>query len=245
MSTSDSADAWTALLAHAMQLAKAARAWPSGDAGRRMRDSVVPWVQLQAAAIAMARLSEVPSPHRAHARDQADLLVARACEALRQAWAGEPMPDALLAAMGEARQAVSNALYAGLSGLRWPGPGSMVVPAWPETVGTPVGSLALMEPGTIVLPGEIVGWWAEREDLECAGCERIALDAPVQVYRRFDETGRFEGAATIPLHDALPAGMPMLVPLCVAGAPVGAFARDPAAWLAMQRAAGIPAACVS
>jgi hypothetical protein len=31
----------------------------------------------------------------------------------------------------------------------------------------------------------------------------------------------------------------------VAGAPVGAFARDPAAWLAMQRAAGIPAACVS
>jgi len=240
MSASDSVDAWTALLAHAMQLAKASRAWPSGDAGRRMRESVVPWVQLHAAVIVMARLAEVSPPHRPYARDQADLLVARACEALRQTWAGEPMPDALLAAMAEARQAVSNALYAGLRALRWPGPDSMVVPAWPETAAASVGTLALMEPGTVALPDEIVGWWAEREDLDCAGCERIALDAPVQVYRRFDANGRFESAATIPLHEELPAGMPMLVPLCVAGEPVGAFTRDPAAWLAMQRAAGIP-----
>ncbi len=239
MSDHAAADAWTALLAHATQLAKAARAWPAGEAGQRMRESVVPWVQLQAATIAMARLADMPRAHRAYARDQADLLVARACESLRQAWGTEPMPEPLLAAMRDARQAVSNALYAGLHALRWPGPGSMVVPAWPETVATPAGTLALMEPGTIALAGEIVGWWSEREDLGCAGCERVPLDAPVQVYRRFDAAGRFEGAVTIPLHEELPAGMPMLVPLCVAGEPVGAFTRDPAAWLAMQRAAGI------
>jgi hypothetical protein len=150
------------------------------------------------------------------------------------------MPEALLAAMSEARQAIASAMYAGLQALRWPGPGSLLVPAWPEAVRAHDGTLALMEPGTIALEGEIVGWWAEREAPVCAGCERVPLSAPVQIYRRFDVLGRFEGAVTIPLHEALPAGMPMLVPLCVAGEPVGAFVRDPAAWLAMQRAAGIP-----
>ena len=68
------------------------------------------------------------------------------------------------------------------------------------------------------------------------------MQAPVQVYRRFDESGRYAGSAEVPLHEPLPAGMPMLVPLFVAGQPVGALQRDAQAWLAMQVAAGVPQA---
>jgi hypothetical protein len=242
MSALESADAWTALLAHAMQLAQASGGWPEGDAGRRMRESVVPLVQLRAVCIGMSQLHGLDARHRAYARDQADVLVKRASQSLRQAWADEPMPEAMLDAMTEARQAVANALYAGLRCLRWPGPGSLLVPAWPESVAQVRGTLALMEPGSIALPGEVIGWWTEREDPACAGCVIEPLEAPVQVYRRFDALGRYQDSVTVPLHEALPSGMPMLVPLCVAGERIGGFLRDPAAWAGMQRAAGLPGA---
>ena len=240
MSRTDGADAWTALLAHAMHLAKAARAWGGSEQGVRMRESVAPLVQLQAVAIAMRQLGDLAPAHRAYARDQADVLLQRACESLRATWRGEPMRDAVLQAMSDARQSIANAMYAGLRCLRWPGPGSLVVPAWPASVGQVRGSLALMEPGTIALAGEVIAWWCDREPLACDGCVHEALDAPVQVYRRFDGNGRFESADTVPLHESLPSGMPTLVPICVAGEPVGGFMRDPQTWLAMQRAAGIP-----
>jgi hypothetical protein len=66
------------------------------------------------------------------------------------------------------------------------------------------------------------------------------MSAPVQVYRRFDESGRYAGCAEVPLHEPLPAGMPMLVPLFLAGQPVGVLEREAQAWLAMQIAAGVP-----
>jgi hypothetical protein len=240
MSAHAAADAWTALLVHAMHLAKASRAWGGSEHGERMRESVSPLVQLHAVTIAMGQLEGLAPPHRAYARDQADVLLRRACESLRATWSGEPMPDPVLQAMSDSRQAIANALYAGLRCLRWPGLGSLVVPAWPASASEVRGSLALMEAGTIALAGEVVAWWCDREPLACDGCVTEPLDAPVQVYRRFDAAGRFERAVTIPLHEELPAGMPMLVPLCVAGEPVGVFMRDPAAWLAVQRAAGIP-----
>ena len=240
MLSSEGADAWTALLAHAMHLAKASRAWGGSEHGERMRDSVSPLVQLHAVAIAMGQLEGLAPAHRAYARDQADMLLRRACESLRATWSGEPMPDPVLQAMSDARQAIANALYAGLRCLRWPGPGSMVVPAWPASASEVRGSLALMEAGTIALAGEVVAWWCDREALACEGCVSEPLDAPVQVYRRFDDAGRFASATTVPLHESLPSGMPTLVPICVAGEPVGGFMRDAQTWLAMQRAAGIP-----
>lgn len=241
MSAADGADAWTALLAHAMQLAKAARAW-HGEDGDRLRESVAPLVQLQAVAIAMEQLGRLAVAHRAFARDQADVLLQRSCERLREVWHGEPMPDGVLQAMSDARRAFANALYAGLRCLRWIGSRPLVVPDWPAAATNVHGTLALMEPGTIALPGEVVGWWADREALVCEGCVEEPLDAPVQVYRRFGDGGTYEGSATVPLHESLPAGMPMLVPICLAGEPVGGFTRDPGVWLEMQCAAGIPAA---
>jgi len=240
MPSTDRADAWTALLAHAMQLAKASRAWAGSAEGERMRGSVAGLVQLHAVTIAMGQLGEVAPHHRSYARDQADVLLQRACESLREAWRGEPMPAVVLQAMSDARHAIANALYAGLRCLRWPGPGSLVVPGWRVGTDEVRGTLALMEAGTIAQAGEIVAWWCDREAPGCPGCVDEPLDAPVQVYRRFDAEGRFERCETVPLHESLPAGMPMLVPICVAGEPVGGFLRDPGTWLAMQRAAGVP-----
>lgn len=242
MFASGSIDAWTALLAHATHLAQAARVWPEGDSGARMRASVVPLVQLAAVEIAMRSLTDLAPAHRAYARDQADLLTGRASEALRTAWAGEPMPEGLLQCMARARHAVSNAIYAGLRALRRSGSGSFVVPPWPASVHEARGTLALMEPGTVALPGEVVAWWADREDLACAECVVEPLETPVQVYRRFDRNGRFERSVTVALHEELPAGMPMLVPLWVAGEAVGALVREAEAWRALQRGAGIPGA---
>lgn len=242
MSRADGVDAWTVLLAHAMQLAKAARAWSGSAEGERMRESVGPLVQLQAVAIAMSRLGDVAASHRAYARDQADVLLQRACESLRTTWGGEPMPEPVLQAMSDARQAIANAIYAGLQCLRWHGPGPLVVPAWPVGTDEVRGTLALMEPGTIALPGEVIAWWSDREAPTCAECVIEPLEAPVQVYRQFSAAGRFESAATVPLHRSLPAGMPMLVPICAAGEAIGGFTRDAETWLDMQRAAGIPVA---
>ena len=242
MSAPGSIDAWTALLAHATHLAQAARAWSEEASGARMRASVVPLVQLAAVEIAMDSLVQLAPAHRAYARDQADLLTGRASEALRTVWSGEPMPEGLLECMARARRAVSSAIYAGLRALRWSGPESLVVPPWPASVLEVRGTLAVMEPGTVALPGEVVAWWADREDLACEGCVVEPLASPVQVYRRFDQAGRFEHAATVALHEELPAGMPMLVPLCVAGEAVGALVREAEAWRALQRGAGIPGA---
>lgn len=239
MLPNEGADAWTALLAHAMHLAKASRAWGGSAEGERMRESVAPLVQLQAVAIAMRQLGGLAPSSRAYARDQADVLLQRACESLRATWHGDPMPGPVLQAMSDARQAIANALYAGLRCLRWPGPGAFVVPSWAAGTDAVRGTLALMEAGTIAFAGEIVAWWSDREAPSCLDCVDEPLDAPVQVYRRFDAGGRFESAATVPLHESLPAGMPMLVPICVAGEAVGGFMRDPETWLAMQRAAGI------
>jgi hypothetical protein len=240
MSDENAIDAWTALLAQASQLAAASRAWPRDAEGDRLRASVTPLVQLQAVGIAMGQLDRLPVTSRAYARDQAEVLVQRSCEALRHAWHGEPMPTWMLDLMASARESITVSLYAGLRGLRWNGAQPMVVPAWKQDLTAALGTVAVMEPGTIALPGECIAWWTERGDLSCAGCQVEPMSAPVQVYRRFDESGRYAGGAEVPLHEPLPAGMPMLVPLFLAGQPVGVLEREAQAWLAMQIAAGVP-----
>jgi hypothetical protein len=234
------ADAWTVLIAQAMRMAAVARTLPMDAAGDRVRHGV-PWlVQLMAVELAMDRLAELEPSARPYARDQAELLLQQACERLRERWHAEPMPVFMLEAMERSRAALARSLYAGLSGLRWNGERPMVIPAWTEVVREPGGTLAVMEPGTVALPGECVAWWTEREPLACRGCVQASLSAPVQVYRVFDPDGRFLQGREIPLHEPLIAGMPMLVPLWLDGKPVGSLQREPVAWLAMQRRAGVP-----
>lgn len=234
-------DAWLVLLAQATQLAAAAQAWPADAVGETLRESIPDLLQLQAVCIAMQQLGRIPPDRRAYARDHAEWLVKSASERLVERWRGEPMPEAMLESMTAARSSIAQSLYAGLSGLRWPGPGPLIVPRWLDELDGMVGTMAVMEPGTIALPGEVIAWWTEHPPLAAPGCREEPLHHPVQVYRRFDASGRYLDSVTVPLHEELPAGMPMLVPLCVQGQRVGALQRDPTAWLALQRAAGVPA----
>jgi hypothetical protein len=234
------ADAWTVLIAQAMQMASAARTLPADAAGDRVRRGV-PWlVQLMAVELAMDRLAELEPSARPYARDQAELLLQQAGAQLGRIWHAEPMPDFMLESMERSRAALSRSLYAGLSGLRWEGSEPMIVPAWTDAVRDPGGTLAVMEPGTVALPGECVAWWTERQPLSCPGCACVDLPAPVQVYRVFDQNGRFLHGCHVPLHEPLVAGMPMLVPLWLDAKPVGSLQRDPERWLDMQRRAGVP-----
>lgn len=240
MSTA-AADAWTVLIAQAMQMAAVARALPADAAGDRIRHGL-PWlVQMMAVELAMDRLAELEPFARPYARDQAELLLQQAGARLRELWHAEPMPGLMLESMERSRAAISRSLYAGLTGLRWNGERPMVIPAWTEVVREPGGTLAVMEPGTVALPGECVAWWTEREPPRCPGCACVPLSAPVQVYRVFGQDGRFLQGREAPLHEPLIAGMPMLVPLWLDGQPVGSLRRDPDAWLAMQLRAGVPA----
>jgi hypothetical protein len=214
------ADAWTVLIAQAMQMASAARTLPADAAGDRVRRGV-PWlVQLMAVELAMDRLAELEPSARPYARDQAELLLQQAGAQLGRIWHAEPMPDFMLESMERSRAALSRSLYAGLSGLRWEGSEPMIVPAWTDAVRDPGGTLAV--------------------PLSCPGCACVDLPAPVQVYRVFDQNGRFLRGCHVPLHEPLVAGMPMLVPLWLDAKPVGSLQRDPERWLDMQRRAGVP-----
>jgi len=57
------------------------------------------------------------------------------------------------------------------------------------------------------------------------------------VYRQIDEHGRITRDVIAPiLADPLP-GVPLLVPLCRQGEPIGHFTVDPVQWEQQQRAA--------
>jgi hypothetical protein len=116
----------------------------------------------------------------------------------------------------------------------------------------PQGSLAVMPPGTIAMPGEPVCWWCGREApvmLEpapaTAETQRTSPPvlilqqnlAPLQVYRELDDRGRFVKDTVAPITDDLLAGLPLLVPILLDGVSIGRFLHARVDWLAMQRAA--------
>jgi hypothetical protein len=115
----------------------------------------------------------------------------------------------------------------------------MVMPAAP--IDGEEGTLAIMQPGTIVMSGEPVAWWVERDGSPIAqavpGCRQREVSMPRQVYRQLDEEGRITGDVVAPLDAELPPGMPLLVPLYEQGRPIGHFTLEAEAWEARQRSA--------
>ena len=118
----------------------------------------------------------------------------------------------------------------GLKWLVWPGPGLWEVPE----MKTPVlgGTLAMMQPGTVVLPGEPVAWFTERPS-PIPSDELEEIDGtPIQVQRIIEDDVWLKDVVT-DLDDDL-VGLPMLVPMSLAGEPIGSFTLDREHWLAIQ-----------
>lgn len=239
--------AWAALLARWTEVARASAAPTGEDAGRdRARRAVVPAIELQAITLALADLDRLDPADHAFARDRAAVVIDRAAGEVASIWRGTAMPVAVRAMLADARSALERAAWLGTIELLWPGPGVLVVPAWPEAALAEVpesgdDALAAMQPGTWAMPGEPVAWWRRRDGaaLRAAvpgGVER-AVAVPRQVYRAIDERGRIVADRMLPVTAEPRPGLPLLVPLRVAGRPVGRFTLDAEAWRATQERA--------
>ena len=230
---------WTAVLAKWMDFARASLAAPKDAEGDRWRAAVPAVITLQAVTFALADLAQLPVEERPLGRDRAELLINENTANLHAIWRGEPMPDSLVEISADARAALERSVYAGAVELIWEGPEPMVMPA--AKIDDETGTLAVMQPGTIVMPDEPVAWWVEREGGPIAqavpGCRQREVSMPRQVYRQLDEGGRITRDVVAPLDADLPPGMPLLVPLFEQGRPIGYFTLEAEAWEAHQRAA--------
>jgi len=230
---------WTALLAKWMDFARASLAAPKDAEGDRWRAAVPAVINLQAVTFALADLARLPVEERPLGRDRAELLIEANVRAMHELWRGVPLPESLVEIGADARRALEMSIYAGALELLWPGPAVMVMPS--VDVGGRRGTLAVMQPGTIVMPGEPVAWWVERDGgpiiRALPGCRQSEVSVPRQVYRQLDEQGRITGDVVAPINADLPPGMPLLVPLLECGRPIGHFTLEAQAWEAHQRAA--------
>ena len=230
---------WAALLGQWIDFAKASVALPRDAEGERWRAAVPAVINLQAVTFALADLARLPEEDRPFGRDKAELLIAENARALDELWRGAPMPESLMEIGADARAALERSQYAGAIELVWSGPETMVMPAAP--IDEARGTLAIMQPGTIVMPGEPVAWWVERDGgsliAALAECAQQRPVTPRQVYRQIDDAGRIVRDVIAPMDAELPPGMPLLVPLYEQGHAIGHFTLEPAAWEAQQRSA--------
>lgn len=276
--------AWIALVARWTELARASRAIPAVDT--RLRDSIAHLIAIEATTAALGELAQVPELERPHARTIAEISIRRAATELDQLWRGEEWPSEFLDACESAERALRLSIYAGLETLIVGGTSPIEVPTFdlhlddgaaqrtldaddPAQAASNArrGTLAVMPPGTIAMPGEPICWWCGREapvvvvdgaEVHRArrsaqtgrsdGAEGDSVTAaptllhrrnlpPLQVYRELDERGRFTKDTIAPITDDLLPGLPLLVPILLDGASIGRFLHTRNDWLNMQRAA--------
>ena len=238
---------WTTLLARWTALVKAGEglvlAAPDDADAQRWRASIPEVVTLQSITFALGDLASLATVDRSIARDRADLAVTESSGRLDEAWRGLEMPPALLEVAADARQAVQLAVYAGLQWLVNVGDTPWRMPEIDLADREPIGTLALMQPGTLALPGSPVAWWTECElptELQAqigeqGGGLRPRSGPPIQVYRELDERGRVLRDVVDTL-DTLPVGLPLLVPICLDGEPIGRFTVEATPWAAANDA---------
>ena len=239
---------WATLLARWTALVKAGEglvlAAPDDADAQRWRASIPEIVTLQSVTFALGDLESLDQVDRSIARDRADLAVTESCGRLDGVWRGLEMPPGLLEVASDARRAVQLSVYAGLQWLVNVGATPWRMPQIDLDASQPVGTLALMQPGTLALPGSPVAWWTEcslPSALQAPiGGEEVRLEVrsgpPVQVYRELDEHGRVLRDVVETL-DSLPAGLPLLVPICLDGESIGRFTVEAGGWAAANDAA--------
>jgi hypothetical protein len=225
--------AWAALLGRWIQFAQASVALPADGEGGRWKRSIAPFIEVQAIVWALGELAELPEVDRAAARDRAEVQIRRATASLDEIWRGEPMPESMLELLNDATIALREAIYAGLTELVWQGDGVFQVPE--VDVGVTQGTLAIMPPGSLAMPGEPVAWFTERPAIAVPGCEARPASRARQVYRQLDPRGVFVEDIIAPLESDIPAGLPMLVALSIDGTLVGRLPMTAEEWRHLQR----------
>lgn len=240
---------WAALLGQCTDYARATSTLSEDDEDGRWRAGTASVVALHSVTFALRLLDRLDELERPLARDRAAVLIREHVGQLDEIWRRVPMPESLLQLQDGARTALDRAAYVGAVEVIWSGPGTYLVPT--SLAGLPdaiargdepaIGTLLVMQPGTIVMPGEPVAWWTGREWPDCDDAfdalEPADTDAPRQVYRVLSEEGRIEGDIVTPIWAEPRAGMPLLVPLLADGIPVGRFTMDAGEWETRQRAA--------
>lgn len=241
---------WAALLAQCTDFARASAALTGdGEDDERWRACTGSIIALMSVTHALRSFDRLEDGERPFARDRAELIIGEHAGTLDAAWRGVPMPESLLELAGDARTALERSCWVGATEMVWTGPGTFVVPptiaSLPDRIAAgeepSEGTLMVMQPGTLVMPGEPVAWWTERPwpDVGDAfdALDAVDTDAPRQVYRGLDANGRIEGDVTAPIWHEPRAGLPLLVPLLAAGTAVGTFTLSAEAWEAQQRSA--------
>ncbi len=234
---------WTTLLGKWVEFAQASLAIPEDEAGGRWRESVTPVINLQAVTFALGDLTELPANERPLARDKAEMLIADAAGTLRRVWFGEPMPETLLEMLDDARSTLRLSQHVGTIELRWTGGKPHIMPDMTDSIASVLNacaatenvSLAVMQPGTIIMPGEPVAWIAGPIEFHIEGFEAFDVEQPRQVYRQLDQAGTITGDLVVPIETELPPGMPLIVPMIAQGERIGRFTVDHDEWLLRQR----------
>ena len=227
---------WAALLGRWLDLAAASTALTEAQDGPQWRASIPSLVTLQAVVFALGEFEALDEDERPVALDRSEVLVEEACGHLEDVWRTE-LPEALADAITDAREAVAELetsmvwtmFHDGATPLRMP---AAEAPS-PRFEG---GTLAMVPPGTIVMPGAPIAWWTCRREPELADAvpsHRIELRRrPIQVWREMDESGRFTRDRVTDLEQTLEAALPLLVPMLVEGVPQETFPVDPDVWSA-------------
>lgn len=234
------------LLAQWIDFAKAAVVLPPDAEGDRWRAAVPSIIELHASALALDRIVTLPRGERSVARDRASILISGAAVRLSNLWRGEALPDGLIQLREDAVMALQRAQWAGAVEARWRGPDVLVMPELAETSavlegGDQAGTFVVAPPGTLLMPGEPIAWWIDREapalPAALGRCALVDVAVPHQVYRRIDDAGRAVEDVVVPMTEELQAGLPLLVALLERGVAVGRFPTDRATWEAIQRRA--------
>ena len=222
--------AWTALLGHWIDLVKAGTGMPPTGEGSNWQASLESIITLQATSFALGELGQISEIDRPLARDRAEVMIESSVESLEAVWGTLLVPGALREIEASAREALQQAVYAGLRWVKWNGPGLWEVPELepPDAQGT----LAIMQPGTLVLPGEPVAWFTERPVPEIDPQLEIVPGEPVQVQRMLQED-RVTHDCITSLDERI-SGLPLLVPISLAGRRIGHFTVDREEWLQVQ-----------
>lgn len=233
---------WTTLLGHWTDLVKAGeglrRAADSNQDAARWRDSIPEVIRLQSITFALGDLDLLDASDRGLARDRARIGIDAASRILESVWVGTPIPDALTEIAQDASHSIETAVYSGLRWSRWVGSDLLEMPQVDFDAAGIRGTLACAQPGTILQSGSPVAWWTEREppgELGGSGFE-VVPGPPVQVYRRIEDHGQRVCDFVASIFERCE-GLPLLVPICLAGDPIGRFTVDAVAWRELNRAA--------